>query len=87
MKTLKTQLLPRGIDELDDEEGNYYVVDVTMNEQFMVHVYSDGDGNLIAHSSRDQKNTPLEDFNHPNYRWFRIEPLSVKDIEKILVPV
>ena len=87
MKTLKTQLLHGGIESQDDEEGNYYVVDPTQNDQFLVHVHSDMDGNLMAHSCKHRQSVPLEEFNKPQYRWFKIEPLDVKAIESLLMPV
>lgn len=87
MKTLKTHLLSGGIDSQDDQEGNYYVVDPSQNDQFLVHVHSDAEGSLMAHSCKNRESVPLDEFSQPQYRWFKIEPLAIKQIESLLTPV
>jgi hypothetical protein len=86
MKTLKTEFVAN-VEGQDDIEGNYYVIDVATNQQFMARVYSNGAGDIMVHSVKDHEEHAFDEFNHASLRWFKIEPVEQKVIDRLLQPV
>lgn len=77
--SLKTEY----IGKVPNEVGNYYVVNLTNRDQFLARLFVRDDKKLVL-SCDDHREHPVTDYDNPNYRWIRIEPLTTEQMDQFL---
>lgn len=67
----------------ESPEGDYWFVDVMTNKQGAVSVYDAKDGTFMVRHGLEAH--PLDEFDKPNIRWFKINPIPVDKIPRLMM--